>query len=127
MTSTASPQTMRACEPLVDARALAEYLGTSVSYVYEHASALGARELPRKPRLRKDGTMPTQPKPRLRFSLAEVDKRLSACTASKQSPSPEPAQQAASRSRRGRALGTSVELLPIRGRILAETGLREAS
>ena len=116
---------MRAHEPLIDARELAAYLGVTVGYVYEHALELGARELPRKPRPRKDGTMP-KPKPRLRFSLAQVDERLTACSASRESALPKPAPQAASRPRRRRPLGTSVELLPIRGRISAES-LREAS
>ena len=35
---------------LVDARALAEYLGVSVGYVYEHAAELGARRLGSGPR-----------------------------------------------------------------------------
>jgi hypothetical protein len=51
---------------LVDARSLAAYLGVGVSWVYEHADELGARRLG------------SGPKARLRFSLEEVDERLTA-------------------------------------------------
>jgi hypothetical protein len=95
-------------EPLVGVRELAEYLSVAPSYVYEHADQLGARRLG------------TGPKPRLRFSLSEVDERLSACSASRQSDEPISAPQAASRRRARPALGTNVELLPIRGRIRAQ-------
>jgi hypothetical protein len=49
---------------LVDAAAVARYLGCTRGWVYERAAWLGARPLG------------LGPKPRLRFSLAEVDARL---------------------------------------------------
>jgi hypothetical protein len=101
--------------PLVDASVVAAHLGVARSYVYEHAVELGARRLG-------DG-----PRARLRFSLAEVDAHLNSCSASRESASLEPAPQAVSRPRRRRRMGTSVELLPIRGRIPPVEALREAS
>jgi hypothetical protein len=100
---------------LVDACAVAEHLGVSRAFVYEHADELGARRLGNGPRAR------------LRFSLAEVDERLSACTTGRRSETPDSPQEAALRPRRRRASGTNVELLPIRGRIRPETSLEEAS
>ena len=93
----------RAGRLLVDAKDVAAYLGVEPSYVYEHAHELGARRLG-------DG-----PKARLRFSLAEIDERLTACSDGRESTAPEPASLSRSRRRRGRSLGTTVELLPIRG------------
>lgn len=103
-------------EPLVDVKTLAEYLGVTAFYVCSNADALGARRLPSKPRKRPDGTL-TTPKPRLRFSLEEVEKRLASCSEGRGSTSPEPAPRAASAPRGRRGMGTSVDLLPIRGRI----------
>jgi hypothetical protein len=102
----ASPELARAREAssFVDASVVALRLGVSRGFVYEHADELGARRLGSGPRAR------------LRFDLAEVDERLSACSASRKSPEPETARQAASRPRRRKPLGTSVPLLPIRGR-----------
>ena len=89
---------------LVDARTVADYLGVSVAYVYEHADELGARRLG-------DG-----PKARLRFSLEEVDLRLTVCPASRESElSGSGVAQPKSRRRRSSGLGSGVELLPIRG------------
>jgi len=102
-------------EPLVDASVVAAHLGMSRGWVYENAVRLGARRLGYGPRAR------------LRFDLAEVDERLTACSASRESALPEPVPQAALRPRRRGPLGRSVELLPIRGRIPAATGLREVS
>jgi hypothetical protein len=90
--------------PLVDAATLAGYLDVERSFVYEHADELGARRLGSGPRAR------------LRFSIAEVDVRLSACSGSRESSAPDPAPAAASRPRARRRMGTSVPLLPIRGR-----------
>lgn len=88
---------------LVDAAAVAEYLGVAREWVYEHAAELGARRLG------------TGPRARLRFSLDEVDAALT-CSGSRES------EQAASRAvepirrrRRAEGLGTGVELLPVRG------------
>ena len=112
--------------PLVGVREVAEYLSVAPSWVYEHADMLGARRLPTKPRWRKDGT-PTRPTPRLRFSLAEVDERLSTCTTGRKSDAPDSAQVGASCRRSHRPIGHSGELLPIRGRIRPKNGLEEAS
>jgi hypothetical protein len=96
---------------LVDARALAHRLNVSRAFVYEHADELGAIPLG------------TGPRPRLRFDLEEAI----ACYTSRRSSGPDSAQQQASSRRRRRPLGTSVELLPIRGRIPRESGSREAA
>jgi hypothetical protein len=91
-------------EPLVDARTLAGYLGVTVAYVYEHADELGARRLG------------SGPKARLRFSVAEVDSRLTACSASRGSGSPEARTvEPKPRRRRSSSLGSATDLLPIRG------------
>jgi hypothetical protein len=94
----------RAREPLVDVGVVAEYLAVERGWVYEHSELLGARRLGSGPRAR------------LRFSLAEIDERLSACSTGRESGSPEPASTLASKPRRRRRSGTTVELLPIRGR-----------
>ncbi len=89
---------------LVDAGELAAYLGVDRGWVYAHADELGARRLGSGPRAR------------LRFSVAEVDQRLTACYEGRESRLPDPAPQAGPRPRRRRRMGTIVELLPIRGR-----------
>jgi hypothetical protein len=89
--------------PLDNAADLARYLNVDRSWVYEHAAELGARRLGSGPRAR------------LRFSIAEVDQRLSACFESRGSASPDPAPQAAPRARRRQSSGTSAPLLPIKG------------
>ena len=115
MTSLASLEMLRVREGLVDALEVANYLGVDRSWVYEHADELGARRLGNGPRAR------------LRFSLAEVDERLSACSAGRESATPEPAPRGALRPRRRRRMGTTGELLPIRGRIPAGTAARRTS
>jgi len=52
---------------MVDAAVVAEFLSVDRSYVYEHASKLGALRLGSGPRAR------------LRFDLDEVRRRLTAC------------------------------------------------
>jgi hypothetical protein len=96
---------MTPCSPsnLVDATTVAEYLDVERDWVYAHASELAARKLG-------DG-----PKARLRFSLQEVDERLSACYRSRESSALKPAPQATPRARRRRPAGTSAPLLPIKG------------
>jgi hypothetical protein len=89
---------------LVDAAVLADLLGVTRSYVYEHADELGAIPLG------------TGPKPRLRFNPDVALERLSACSASRTSEAPEPTRRSQTRSRRRAPMGTTVELLPIRGR-----------
>jgi hypothetical protein len=95
---------------LVDVAEVARYLSVDASFVYAHADELGARRLG------------TGPRARLRFSLEEVDRRLTTCCEGRESPSPEPAPEAASRARRRRRMGTSVALLPIRGATSARSG-----
>jgi hypothetical protein len=95
----------------VDARTLADRLNVSRAFVYEHSAELGAIPLG------------TGKRPRLRFDL---DKAM-VCYASRRSSGPDSAQEQASRPRRRRPLGTSVSLLPIRGRIPRDSGSREAA
>lgn len=88
---------------LVDAETVARYLGVERDWVYAHAAELGARRLG------------TGPKARLRFSLPELDERLT-CSAGRESA--RAAERVAApirRSRRPASLGTEGELLPIRG------------
>lgn len=90
-------------ERLVDVAELAGYLGVDASWVYAHADELGARRLG-------EGS-----RPRLRFSIREVDDRLSGCSAGRRSAGVDPAPAVASRPRRRRRSGSEVDLLPIRG------------
>jgi hypothetical protein len=60
------------CRALVDVAAVAAYLDVECSWVYEHADEIGFRRLG------------SGPKARLRFSLAEVDERLTGCTAGRE-------------------------------------------
>lgn len=87
---------------LVGVREVAAFLDVEESYVYEHAVELGARRLG-------DG-----PKARLRFSLREVDERVS-CLGSRGSKSLPAAPAKALRRRRVAGSGTNIDLLPIRG------------
>jgi hypothetical protein len=89
---------------LVDAAAVADYLGVERGWVYEHAGELRARRLGSGPRAR------------LRFSLADVDQALTSCLTGRESTPPrDPAVGPIRRRRRSAGLGTAVELLPIRG------------
>lgn len=90
-------------EPLRTPAELAEWLNVKPSWVYEHADELGA--------LRPG----TGPRARLHFDPDEVRMRIS-CTASRKSGAADPAPAAAKRRGRQRGTGTSVVLLPIRGR-----------
>jgi hypothetical protein len=99
----------RADGRLVTVAELASWLQVDPSYVYEHADELGAMRLG------------TGPKARLRFDLEDVRQRIS-CEAGRESVRPDAASQAASRRRRRRPLGTTVPLLPIRGKISAQNG-----
>jgi hypothetical protein len=87
---------------------LADWLAVERSFVYEHAAELGALRLG------------TGPRARLRFDLDEVRQRLAggtSCSVGKQSEPENPTSRAAASTRRRRPMGTSVQLLPIRGRI----------
>ena len=93
----------RADGGLVTAGELAERLGVDRDFVYEHATRLGAVRLG------------AGPKARLRFDLGEAEKAIT-CLSSRGSQAPDPAPALASRPRRRRRSGTTVDLLPIRGR-----------
>jgi hypothetical protein len=90
---------------LVSAAELAEVLGVSREYVYEHRDELGARPVG-------DG-----PRPRLRF---DVDEAVAAATrrqASERSQTPDPPAPGGRSPRGGRREpGSEVPLLPVRGR-----------
>ena len=84
----------------VSAEAVARHLSVEVSYVYAHASKLGAVRLG-------EG-----PKARLRFRLADVD----ACRRSRSTREPGiGAVEPKPPRRRRRSMGTTPPLLPIRG------------
>jgi hypothetical protein len=82
---------------------LAAVLAVDESYVYEHADELGALRLGLGPRAR------------LRFDLDEALRRLTACSASRESVEADSAPVAGLRRRRRSSSGTTVDLLPIRG------------
>lgn len=101
--------------PLVGVSEVAAYLGVENSYVYEHAAELGARRLGNGAR------------PRLRFSLAEIDERLTAGTTSRGSRQAKSAPGVQKpRARRSRS-GTGVALLPVRGEKSLNDGERDAA
>ncbi len=92
-------------ENLVTAAEVAAYLAVERGWVYENAELLGARRLGAGPRAR------------LRFSLAEVDGRLS-CSASRGSEEAvTPVAVPVRVRRRLRSSAQTDELLPILGRI----------
>jgi hypothetical protein len=93
-------------EPLLTPAELADFLSVERPYVYEHAAELGAFRLGSGPRAR------------LRFDLDEVKRRMGGthCLAGRESSGTDSASEAVNRPRRRRRTGTSVELLPIRGR-----------
>jgi hypothetical protein len=87
----------------LDAEAVARLLNVERSYVYEHATVLGARRLG-------DG-----PRARLRFRLEDVERAIP-CVASRRSGEAETrAAMPIRRRRRPAGMGTGVPLLPIRG------------
>jgi hypothetical protein len=94
---------------LVGVKEAAAYLGCESSWVYEHAHELGVRRLG-------DG-----PKARLRFSLDEIDEKLRIGLASSRSEAATSVQPAGSRRRRRGSMGTTVELLPVRGQFCGES------
>jgi hypothetical protein len=89
--------------PLVDAEALARFLNVERSWVYQHATKLGAVRLG-------DG-----PRARLRFDVVEAKRRLTCCMSRGSEDPPSGAVESVRRRRRSRLLGTSSALLPIRG------------
>jgi hypothetical protein len=90
---------------LVDAVAVAAFLGVDRGWVYEHAGELGGRRLGSGPRAR------------LRFSMEDVQGWLDSCSATRGTRSPDSSPvKPVRRRRREVGLGTSVVLLPIKGR-----------
>jgi hypothetical protein len=90
---------------LVDAATVAAFLGVDRGWVYEHAGELGACRLGSGPRAR------------LRFSLAEIDSRLTGCSQGRRSGvGVSTVVKPIRRRRREAGLGTTVALLPIKGR-----------
>lgn len=88
---------------LVDAATLAAELGVDRSWVYAHRDELGAVRIG------------TGAKPRLRFSL-ETAREMLACSTSKEPLATQaPVPSSGSPRRRRQRLGSSPELLPIRG------------
>ena len=96
-------ESRRAHGGLVTAGERAERLGVGRAFVYERASKLGARRLG-------DG-----PKARLRFDVGEAERAIT-CLSSRGSQAADPAPALDSSRRRRRRSGTSVDLLPVRGR-----------
>ncbi len=94
----ATPQTER----LVDVAGVAKYLSVEPAWVYAHADELGARRLG------------SGARPRLRFSLHEVDDRLMSRAADGKQQASQPASEARSLRRR-RRMENGADLLPIRG------------
>jgi hypothetical protein len=94
---------------LVDVGTVASYLSVSPDWIYEHADELRVRRLG------------TGPRPRLRFSLADVDEALTAptCSAGRGSGELEASVDAPRRRRRPAAMGSEAPLLPIRSRRVA--------
>jgi hypothetical protein len=87
----------------VDADTVARYLSVERDWVYSRALELGGRRLT-------DG-----PKARWRFRLEDVDRRLT-CNSGRESESAETRVAEPVCRRRSRpSMGTTVELLPIRG------------
>lgn len=88
-------------ERLVDASVMAGLLGVSRAFVYEHSEELGAVRLGAGPRAR------------LRFSPDRALERLTACSGSRGSSTPQAPQPSASRRRTSRATLPAAQLLPI--------------
>jgi hypothetical protein len=89
---------------LIDASELARLLGTARSFIYEHATELGAIRLGSGPRAR------------LRFDPERALERLATCSAGRGSDAVEHRTVEPKRGRRRSSrLGTEVPLLPIRG------------
>ncbi len=100
---------------LVDAATLAAELGVERSWVYTHRAELGAIQLG------------AGSKPRLRFDV-DIARELLASSTSKGSQTPRtPAATGDSSRRRRQRLGSSPDLLPIRGPATAIDASRERS
>jgi hypothetical protein len=89
--------------PLVGVNEVAAYLGVEAGWVYEHAGELGVRRL---------GSGPKAP---LRFSLEEIDERLSDCLRGSRSSGQDLPQTQRPRRRPRPGRQVVPNLLPIRG------------
>lgn len=99
-----TPEPPSTRQPLVDAQTLATALGVSRDTIYAHADELGGERIG-------DG-----PRGRLRFDLDRALSAWSACSTSKESQAPQtPVAAGVSAPRRRQGMGSSPELLPIRG------------
>lgn len=88
----------------LDVAAVAEALGVSRDWVYEHSSELGAYRLG------------SGPKARLRFDPQKVDEWLATCSDGRESPAASDAVVTPIRRRRAQPnSGSDVVLLPIKG------------
>lgn len=88
---------------LVDAATLATELGVERSWVYAHRDELGAIQIG------------TGSKPRLRFDVEVAGELLARSTSKESQASQTPVAASGSSRRRSRRLGSSPDLLPIRG------------
>ncbi len=101
---------------LVTAATVAAVLGVSRDCVYAHADELGGKRIC-------DG-----PLGRLRFDLDRALAALTPCSTSKESQQPKtPTNTGSSPRRRRQGMGSSVELLPIRGSTVPLNVRRECS
>jgi hypothetical protein len=90
-------------EPWVAAGVVAAHLSTTTDYIYKHAAELGGVKLG-------EGS-----KGRLRFKLSTVDAALSRLGGGGSAEAPERTAKRKPPRRRRRPLGTTGDLLPIRG------------
>lgn len=92
------------CDRLVDAATVADTLGVSRDFVYAHAAELGGQRIG------------SGPRGRLRFDLGRTLAAWTSRCVSRDSQAAQTSVAAGASTRRGRGrLGTSRELLPIRG------------
>lgn len=107
-------------QSLVDASVLADFLGVSRAFVYEHAAELGAIPLGAGKR------------PRLRFSLDGALDRLTACSTGRGSTVAvdrmvEPNARTRHRRRAGSGTGSGAQLLEIKRPVVARPSLLDAA
>jgi hypothetical protein len=111
--STALPTTPARAQGLLSPIEVADWLSVTPAWVYAHAAEMGAKRLG------------AGPKARLRFGREDVEAYLNACSLSRESAKPETSATTRNRPRRkAGSLGTNVQLLPIRGRSVAENEAR---
>jgi hypothetical protein len=106
----ARPDNILAADPLLTVADVAIYLSVDASFVYAHADELGAIRLG------------SGSRPRLRFRRSVLEDYLvrASCSVGRRSQEPDsPANRPIRRRQSSRPLGAKVELLPIRGRRVA--------